>query len=112
MLLAFLATAAAVETPLTVVVPCSQCGYEPVTITARVRVELHPDNRFVCLQRVNTSTGDELTSCWQLEGATSPRTHFRVWRDLPAGAYRLRAWVIRPSETMLSATQIFHILSR
>ena len=49
-------------------------------------------------------------SAWSINGATAPRTHRVVWRDLPAGTYQVIATIGPPGRVRTRAMSSLELL--
>jgi hypothetical protein len=66
-------------------------AFEPCEMRVFVQVNPHSDNRFL---RLVIDTGDYYRSTdIPLDGADAPKSHFLVWRAVPAGGYTFSATV-------------------
>lgn len=77
----------------------SQLASSPGYFRLRITVEPDARNRYLCLQWVQTRSGNaEHTGCWEIQAEREPRTTWKDLKELPAGKYAVVAWVIRNDE--------------
>jgi hypothetical protein len=78
-------------------------------VRATVRTPRHPRNREL---RIVVEGADYFASSdVQLDGDDSPTTHQFTWRELPGGAYRVDAILLRTEGERTTATSCFAVLS-
>jgi hypothetical protein len=77
-------------------------------VRATVRTPRDPRNREL---RVTVEAPDYYAaSDVQLDGTDAPATHQFTWRELPSGAYRVEAILLREDGERRTATQCFSVL--
>lgn len=87
-------------------------GSAPATFRIRITLEPNAQNRYLCLQWVQVKGGgNEKTSCWSVQAEREAKTTWKELRDLPAGKYAVRAYVVRNDEQgVLSNELTLHVI--
>ncbi len=99
-------TTAAVAAPLINITIGQKIATVPSYFRVQVTIEPAPTNRWGCLYVVPLSTGDQVTSCWSLNGESEPRTFWRELKNLPPGRYDVNAAVVRNDEHSTVSTTV------
>ena len=83
-------------------------GFAPATVSLRVRVEPHPDNRVLCIEY---DGGMYSRSCQDHVGLDAPITLWKTYTNVSAGDYTLVAAIIRKDKSQRHAVIHFRVLS-
>ena len=112
-----LAVAVAVPTAIAAAPPVAldikgPMGAAPLTRKARVTVDPHPGNRWLCVEWTQLQGGAGYrSSCREWVGETAPKTHWQDIKDLSSGKWEVVAYVIRNDEQgKLSNRVTLHVL--
>lgn len=84
--------------------------YAPGSVKLKVQIEPHKDNRLACLEW-DSDEGSAGRSCWEVDGAESPRTSWRKLEHLPPGHYVVAAVVYEADGKSFVASAFFDVLS-
>jgi hypothetical protein len=85
-------------------------GFEPATVPFTVFIEPHASHRVACVEM--DGLGYYRRSCWELEGADAPRSFRFLYRDIPAGSYRLGLAVDSSELGVRTVSHAVEVLSR
>lgn len=108
LLLALLSLAnAAAEPPIRLQIR-TRIAQAPASIHAKVILERHPANRVLVIQV--ESPGYSTREDRQLDGDAAVRVHDFWWKDLPCGAYDVRAVVSRSTGEQKHAAEHFNVV--
>lgn len=86
-------------------------GIAPLFVRARITIEPDEENRRVCLAVID-QLGPIQTSCWTLNGLSSPRTTIHEFKDLEQGDFDIIATVERSSGNKSSVPLHVQVMGR